>query len=202
MTRLLLIRHAPTAETGTKLTGRKAGVGLEAAGNDVAAATAAALANVELAAVYSSPVLRCRQTARVIAEPHGLEVVQYRSLTEVDYGSWTGRSLGSLRRTKLWRQLLEAPSRARFPGGELLGEATARAVRSCEELAATHPKDTIALVSHGDVIKGALAHYLGTPVDLFQRLWIAPGSWSIIDLPAAGMPHVIAVNRVAPGNPS
>ena len=64
------------------------------------------------------------------------------------------------------------------------------------------PLHTIAIVSHGDIIKGALAHYLGTPVDLFQRLWVAPGSWSIVDLPAGGMPQVIAVNRIASGNPA
>ncbi len=202
MTRLLLIRHAPTPETGNKLTGRRAGVGLDAAGKEVASATATALADVDLAAVYSSPVLRCRQTARIIAEPHGLEITQYRNLTEVDYGTWTGRSLASLRRTKLWQQLLAAPSRTRFPGGELLGDVAARAVRSCEELAGVHGKDTIAVVSHGDVIKAALAHYLGVPVDLFQRLWVAPGSWSVVDLPAAGVPRVLAINRTATGAPA
>jgi probable phosphoglycerate mutase len=197
MPRLVLIRHAPTPETGKRLTGRLPGVGLGPAGREAAVRTARALAGLPFAAVYSSPLRRCKETARIVAEPHGLVPVAYRSLIEVDYGTWSGRSLASLQRTRLWRELLVAPSRARFPGGERLGEVAVRAVAACEELASAHAKGTVALVGHGDVIKAALAHYLGTPIDLFQRITIAPASWSVIDLPAGGMPRVICVNRVA-----
>lgn len=197
MSRLVLIRHAPTPETGKKLTGRLPGVGLGPEGRALAEATAAALASAPFTTVYSSPVLRCKETARIVAEPHGLDPVAYRSLIEVDYGTWAGRSLASLQRTKAWRRLLVAPSRFRFPGGERLGEVAVRAVHACEELAEAHPRETIALVSHGDVVRAALAHYLGTPIDSFQRIAIDPASWSIIDLPPGGMPRVLAVNRTA-----
>jgi probable phosphoglycerate mutase len=201
VSRLVLIRHAPTAETGKKLTGRLPGVGLDAPGRSAAAATAAALESLAFAAVYSSPVLRCKETARIVAEPHGLEPIAYRSLIEIDYGTWSGRSLASLRRTKAWRQVIAAPSRFRFPGGERLGEVAARAAAACEDLAVAHAGRTIALVSHGDVIRGALAHYLGIPFDLFQRITVDPASWSIVDLPPGGSPRVLAVNRVASGKP-
>jgi probable phosphoglycerate mutase len=195
--RLVLIRHAPTPETGKKLTGRLPGVGLDAPGREAAEATAAALAGLPLSVVYTSPLMRCRETARIVAAPHGLRPIPYRSLIEVDYGTWSGRSLGSLRRTKAWRSLLWAPSRFRFPGGERLGEVAARSAAACEDLAAAHPDGTIAVVSHGDVIKSALASFLGVPADLYHRIVIDPASWSIVDLPAHGMPMVVAVNRVA-----
>jgi probable phosphoglycerate mutase len=193
----VLIRHAPTPETGKKLTGRLPGVGLAAPGREAAQAASEALAGLPFTAVYTSPLMRCRETARIVAAPHGLRPIPYQSLIEVDYGTWSGRSLGSLKRTKAWRSLLRAPSRFRFPGGERLGEVAARSVAACEDLAAAHPDETIAVVSHGDVIKSAVAGFLGVPADLAHRLVISPASWSIVDLPPQGTPMVLAVNRAA-----
>jgi probable phosphoglycerate mutase len=199
MARLVLVRHAPTPETGKRLSGRLPGVGLDDGGRRAAEATAQALAEVDFRAIYTSPVLRCRETARFVAGPHDLTPIAYRGLIEVDYGTWSGRTLGSLRRTKLWRQLFLAPSRVRFPGGERLSEVHARAVAACEELAAVHAGETVALVSHGDVIKAAIGYYLGVPMDLFQRIIVAPSSWSIVDVAPDAAPRVLAVNRVAGG---
>lgn len=198
MATLYLIRHAPTAETGKKLTGRLPGVGLDGDGTRAAEAAASSLASVRFAAIYTSPVLRCRETARILAAPHALRPTPYRSLIEVDYGAWSGRTLGSLRRTRQWRELFVAPSRVRFPGGETLAEVQARAVRACEELADAHPRHTIGLVSHGDVIKSSVAHYLGVPLDLFQRIAISPASHSIVHLRRGQAPWVEAVNRTPP----
>lgn len=192
--RLLLIRHAPTPETGTRLTGRQPGVGLSAKGREMADALGERLAGARLRAVYSSPQQRCRETAKPIAQQAGLSATSYRSFAEVDYGTWTGRSLSSLRRTKLWRQLFIAPSRVRFPGGESLPEMQARAVDAAEELTARHGDHLVAVVSHGDVIKAVLAHYLGIHLDLFQRLHVGPGSVAAIDLPEFGVPAVLSMN--------
>ena len=195
MARLYLIRHATTPDTGVRLTGRLPGVGLDSAGREQAEAVGRRLNGAGLAAIYSSPLRRCRETARAVAAPNGNEVTAYRSLIEVDYGSWSGRTLKSLQRTKLWPQLFTAPSRVTFPGGESLAAVQHRSVAACEELAAAHRSASIALVSHGDVIKAILAHYLGTPLDLFQRITIDPASVSVVDLPPAGPPRVLTVNR-------
>ena len=101
MTRLILIRHAPTAETGKRLTGRLPGVGLSAAGRRAAVALGQTLAAAPLEAVYTSPVQRCRETAVLVAGPHGLRPRAHRGLSEVDFGAWSGRTLASLRRTSL-----------------------------------------------------------------------------------------------------
>jgi probable phosphomutase (TIGR03848 family) len=194
MARLLLIRHAPTPETGKKLTGRLSGVSLGAAGLDIARRTAESLSAVKLAAVYASPIERTWETAAAIAEPHGLEVTRHDGLLEVDYGDWSGRTLASLSKLKAWRVVQTTPSRMVFPNGEALVAAQARAVEACEALAAAHRKATIALVTHADVIKAVISHYIGQPLDLFQRVGVTPASVSVIDLPQGGPPMVVATN--------
>lgn len=194
MTRALLIRHAPTAETGHKLTGRLPGVGLGEAGREMARRTAAALAATKVDFVYSSPIERTWETAIEVAEPHRLEPQAEDGLLEVDYGSWSGRSLKSLYPLKAWRTVQETPSRMTFPGGESIPAVQARAVETCERIVVRHPRATVAMVTHGDVIRCLVAHFLGTPLDLFQRIVISPASVTVIDLPRHGIPRVVAVN--------
>jgi probable phosphomutase (TIGR03848 family) len=194
MARLLLIRHAPTAETGVRLTGRLPGVGLDDKGRQIAERTAGRLADVKLKAVYSSPIERTWETAEIVARLHGLDPVLEDGLVEVDYGAWSGRTLKSLYPLKAWRTVQMTPSRMVFPEGEALADAQRRAVATCERLADRHRSDTIALVSHSDVIQSIVSHYLGQPLDMFARIVISAGSVSVIDLPSQGFPAVVAVN--------
>lgn len=194
--RLLLIRHAVTGETGTKLTGRLPGVALSEAGQRMASDLADRLVDKRADVLYTSPILRCKQTAAHLATVWSLKAEINRGFIEADFGEWSGRSLASLRRLKAWRGLYVAPSRFRFPGGESLGEVQARAVAAVEGLADRHGKQTVAVVSHSDVIRTLVAHYLGTPLDLFQRIDVAPASVSIIDLPPGGFARVPVVNTV------
>jgi probable phosphoglycerate mutase len=97
-------------------------------------------------------------------------------------GRWQGQSLKALRRRRLWPVIQHAPSLARFPDGESFPEAQARVVAELEALRGEHgrPKAAIACVSHSDVIKLAIAHYVGLPLDLFQRLTVEPASISVL----------------------
>jgi probable phosphomutase (TIGR03848 family) len=194
MARILLIRHAPTPETGTRLTGRLPGVSLGEKGVEIARQTAGRLAGIKLAAVYASPIERTWETALEVAAFHGLSPIADDGLLEVDYGSWSGRTLKSLYPLKAWKVVQHTPSRMRFPGGETLIDAQTRAVTTIERLAAAHRRGTVAAVTHADVIKAVVAHHLGTPLDLFQRIGVAPASVSVLDLPADGPPRVVAVN--------
>lgn len=198
MATIHLVRHAPTPETGTKLTGRLPGVGLDERGRAIARSAADALASAKLAAVYTSPIQRCLDTAEVVAAPHRLTPQVVDDVQEVDFGRWQGRTLASLRRLKAWEHVVRTPSRFRFPGGETLLEAQRRAVAAVEELAANHPNDQIAVCSHADIIKAVASHYLGQPFDLFQRIVIAPASITTLHLPRQGPPMVLGVNRKAP----
>jgi probable phosphomutase (TIGR03848 family) len=194
MARLVLVRHAPTTETGTTLYGRLPGHPLSDKGLQMAAELAGRLASLKVAAVYSSPLQRAMQTAEAIARQHRRPVLPHDGLLEVDYGKWAGRSLRSLYKLKAWRAVITTPSRVTFPEGESLLEAQTRMIRTCQVLAGRHRKQWVVAVSHADTIKAALSHYLGQPLDLFNRIAVAPASVSVIDLPEGGPPRVITLN--------
>ena len=194
MVRLLLVRHAPTLETGKTLYGRLPGHPLSESGLRMAAGLAERLSSFKVAAVYASPVERAMQTAEAIASRQRQRVVPHDGLMEVDYGRWAGRSLRSLYPLKAWRVVITTPSLVRFPDGESLLEAQTRMVKACLDLAARHRNRSIVAVSHGDMIKAALSHYLGQPLDLFNRIAVAPASVAVIDLPEGGAPRVVALN--------
>ncbi|MGH2691992.1 MAG: MSMEG_4193 family putative phosphomutase [Actinomycetota bacterium] len=194
MALLLLIRHAVTAMTGKRLYGRSEGIGLSEEGREQAAALARRMTEVPLDALYSSPLDRCLETARLISEASGLELQLLEGVLEIDYGDWTGRTFMSLRRTKLWKEFHGAtPSIPRFPGGETLAEAQRRAVAAIDGVVQRHPRGTIAVVTHGDVVALVLAHYAGIHVDLFQRLEVTPASVTAVGL-GGGAPRIRRVN--------
>ena len=194
MARLLLIRHAPTPETGKKLTGRLPNISLGEAGEEIAHSTAECLADVKIKAIYTSPITRTAETAAIIARPHRLDPIEVDGVQEVDFGTWQGRNLSDLRKLKLWGQVITTPSQARFPGGESFPEMQTRAVTACNEIASRHRKQTVAIVSHSDVIKAILAHYLGQPLDTFQRIIVSPASVSVVHVPTLGFPMVETIN--------
>jgi probable phosphomutase (TIGR03848 family) len=192
MKRLLLLRHATTDHTGKRLSGWTPGIHLDEQGVREARALAERLEPVELHAIYSSPLERCQETAAAVAEPRGLKVSTVEDLGEVRYGDWTGKKLGELAKTDLWRLVQFHPSGARFPEGESLHEMQTRAVAACERLRAEHPGQTVAVCSHADVIKAVVAHYLGLHLDLFQRLVVAPAS--VTALGFGPLPHLLRLS--------
>lgn len=199
MTTLLLVRHATTATTGRRLGGWTPGVDLDDHGRQQAEALADRLADSSIAAVYASPLERTLQTAQAIARRHRLRVRTRKDLGEVDYGTWTDQPLGQLRRRKAWGAIQATPSRFQFPDGESLRAAQARMVAATEALAASHGGSMIVAVSHADVIKAAVAHYVGMPLDTFQRLVVDPASITVVDLPEHGPATLRAMNLPAEG---
>lgn len=196
---IILVRHGENDwSKQNKLAGWLPGVHLNETGHQQAAAVAQRLAVLPIKAVYSSPVTRCLETAAYIADTHRLAVQQLDELGEVRYGDWEGKKIKKLARKPLWRAVQFFPSRARFPGGEALREVQFRAVQALEETAARHEKEMIIAVSHADVIRLVLAHYLGVHIDLFQRLVIAPASASVISLNRDGLVRVLRVNDDGP----
>jgi len=193
MTQLLLVRHAHNDWVGDRLAGLTPGVRLSDAGRAEAAALAARLAAHPLDAVYASPLERTMETAAFVARPHGLPVLPLPGVIEVDFGAWTGRALDELRREPLWAGVQFHPSAARFPGGEAVRAAQARAVEAVEGLREAHPGGRVVVVSHADVIRLILAHYVGAHLDHFQRILVAPASVSVVQL-RPDRPFVVAVN--------
>ena len=194
--RLHLIRHSLTPETGKRLSSLDPDISLSPQGKEIAEDLGGFLSGVELAAIYTSPHQRCRETAAAIAKGRGIRPRTDKAFIEADYGKWLGRPLKSLFRLKAWQQLHANPSRFRFPDGETLQEVQARAVAGVEALAARHPDDSVAVSSHGDVIKVIVAHYLGVPLDLSYRVEPMPASVSVVDIPKMGPPRVPVFNSV------
>ncbi|HEV2347752.1 MAG TPA: MSMEG_4193 family putative phosphomutase [Actinocrinis sp.] len=184
MTTVLLVRHGrTTANASGVLAGRTPGVELDERGRAQAAALAERLAEVPLAAVVSSPLERTRQTAEALLtgrQDTPLHVDE--SLTECDYGDWSGRELMTLFEEPLWRTVQIHPAAAAFPGGEAMAAMSARAVTAIRRWNAEFGGDaTYAVVSHGDIIKAIVADALGMHLDLFQRLQVDPCSVSVIN---------------------
>jgi probable phosphoglycerate mutase len=193
-TTILLVRHGQTPSTGKVLPGRRAGLHLSDAGRQQAERAAERIAELsKVDAVYTSPLERARETAAPIGRITGHRPRVERGLIECDFGDWTGASLRRLMRKREWITVQRAPSTFRFPGGESFVEMQLRVVTTLEHLRDRHPGGTIVCVSHADPIKAAVAHALGTHLDLFQRIVIGTCSISAISWSAVG-PIVLAVN--------
>lgn len=137
--------------------------------------------------LYSSPMERAVETAEPIALALGQEIVIRPGLVETNCGDWAGKKIKGLSRRKLWRTIQTNPSQFRFPGGETFVECQQRIVGEIEHLCTQHnPRDVIICVSHADPIKLLVAHYLGLPLDNFQRLSIDPASITALHLSESG----------------
>jgi probable phosphoglycerate mutase len=194
MTRLIFIRHAATDCAASRLAGRDANVHLSAAGKVQGQRLAHSLKQRRIGKVYSSPQPRARQTAEFLRESVGDSIKIAPELDEIEYGEWTGRSFEELRGIPRWRDFNSLRSCTRVPGGELMIEVQARVLELMECLCERHPAMTVALVSHADVIRGALAHCLGMPLDLVLRLEISPASISMVAMEQDG-PRVLCINN-------
>ncbi len=191
---LVLIRHGVTASTDSGvISGWTPGVHLTDRGREQAGRLAERLAGVPIAAIYSSPLERCRETIGPLASDRGLRVHVRSDLGEVRYGSWTGKKVSQLSRTDLWKVVHAAPSQARFPGGESLLEVQQRTVKGLERIADEDPKRLIAVCSHGDPIRLALAHFSGMHTDLYHRIALDTASVSVVAL-GDGTPLILRVN--------
>jgi probable phosphomutase (TIGR03848 family) len=203
----LLIRHGENDYVRAgKLPGRVPGIYLNERGQAQAAALGDSLKDAPLSAIYSSPLERAVETATPIAAGRGLEIGLISDLMDTDVGEWQGQELKKLYKLPEWKMVQQSPSRFTFPGGESFLACQARMVAAFELLAQKHADDEIvAVVFHADPVKLVLAHYLGMPLDTFQRLSCDTASLSILRLgktgaQVAGMnlkpPFVIPVGEV------
>ena len=186
MTTFLLIRHGLNPYVGKALAGHLPGVHLDDSGKQQAADLAVRLRNLNITAIYSSPLDRAVETAQPLADAIHLPVEHRERLTEVRFGGWQGRSFEDLSAENDWRRFNSFRSSTRPEGGELMLDVQSRVVDELEDLRQQHGQAVLALFSHADVIKAAIAHYAGVPLDLFHRIEIAPASVSTLRLSEHG----------------
>lgn len=196
MSLVCLIRHGENDVMKTRLAGRLPGVHLNPAGRAQAEALAAAMEKKTVKAVFSSPLERALETAEPLARLLNLPVQPLPQLLEIHYGDWQGRTFKQLMRTRLWKTVQNAPASFQFPGGESFVDAQARAVWAVEMArAAVSENEAAVCVTHADIIRLAVAHYLNMGLNDFQRLSVAPASLTLIQFRAAAIPMVIKINQ-------
>jgi probable phosphoglycerate mutase len=193
MTTFLLIRHGAHLLGGGIIAGRSADVRLSPLGTEQVRTMAERVALLQVTAIYSSPVERTRQTAEVLGSRLKLPVAYRDTLSEIDFGEWSGRRCAALDRDEHWRQWNSFRSGTRIPGGERMAEVQTRIVNEVLDQADRHPGGIVCLVSHGDVIKAAVAYFLGVPLDLMLRIEISLASVSVVRVESGG-PWVLCVN--------
>jgi probable phosphoglycerate mutase len=215
---VILVRHGTTPTTGRELPGRAPGLDLADSGRaeaKTAAARIAAFTNHQGGTrgrrrgakqppppvLYASPLERTQQTAAPIAEALGCEIRTDDDLIELDTGEWTGLELKAARKRPEWGSIQRYPSGFRFPGGESFVDMQARMVAAMDRFRADHPGQTVVAVSHADPIRVAVAHALGTHLDLFQRIAISPCSLTVIAYTDEA-PMVLTVNSTDDGRAS
>lgn len=196
MSRIVLLRHAhSTANLKNVLAGRTEGVMLSSKGENQAIELVERIGKSRFDAVVISPIQRCSQTIApwLAAYGNGIVPLVDEGFSEVDYGTWTGKSLAVLQRNKLWKIVQEHPSQMVFPQGESLMEMQSRAVASFHKVNNLKGKNPRLIVSHGDVIKSIVAHVLGMHLDQFQRLVIEPAAMTVIET-QNGVSRLISFN--------
>jgi broad specificity phosphatase PhoE len=190
----LLIRHGHTDAVGRWLAGRQAGVSLSADGRREAASLSQALRWVPVSAVYSSPLERARETAGPIAHDHGLPVHTREALTDVDFGAWTGKSLDELANDPSWAVFNRERCKACPPGGESLAAVQRRVVEELQCLARRHPGEVVAIVTHAEPIRCAIAAFECTTLDEVLSVDILPCYISTVGI-SDKCRRVLAVNQ-------
>ena len=198
--RLVLIRHAHSeANAAGILSGRLPDVHLSEKGLEQSEKLPVRLGNFPVASLRISPMERCFETISpwinsiVLPNNPKFEPVIDQELTEVDYGSWSGKKLAVLSRNKMWKTVQESPSRMYFPGGEGIAQMQSRAMSSVHQAVLSKAKGSAVIVSHGDVIKSIVASALGMHLDEFQRIVIDPASISILDF-STTKPRTLLLN--------
>jgi broad specificity phosphatase PhoE len=196
VSRCILLRHAAHDLAGRALAGRMPGLGLNDAGRRQAQALAGALAARGIDAIYSSPQQRTRETAAPIAQRLSLPVHASAAFDEIDFGTWTGRDFTWLQDNDAarWRQWCEQRSEATPPGGEPFRAAAARASAGLRQLLSAHPRQTVLVVSHADVIQAAVAGCLGLGLDDLERFDLACAGLCEIEATPGGL-RVLRMNE-------
>jgi probable phosphoglycerate mutase len=182
MIKFLLIRHATTDTVGKTLAGRMAGVHLNGEGQEQAQRLAGRLTHLPIAAIYSSPLERAIETADPLAKSLQLQTILLDDFLEMDFGEWTNCSIEELKSDLQFQRFNSFRSCSGIPGGETMLEAQARIITGLQTLSIKHRDEIVAVVSHADLIKAAVAFYAGIHLDLFHRIEISPASVSVLEL--------------------
>ena len=189
MASIILVRHSrSTANTAGVLAGQAPGISLDEVGQNQAQGLIARIGDVEISRTISSPLQRCIETISPWHQSHGKSAIEIDdNFIESNYGSWTGQNLSDLAKEPLWKEVQKQPSKVTFPNGESFQEMFSRVSEGLDKVIENlGDEDNVIIVSHGDIIKLAIAKVLDLPIDNFQKLVIDPASISIVKVEKDG----------------
>ena len=194
---ILLIRHGETDFVGKRLSGHLPGIHLNSTGKRQADELAQNLKSAPIKAIYSSPLERALETALPLSQITGIPVKICQGLSEINFGTWQGKTIKQMHRLKLWKVVIEKPSEMQFPGGETFMGARQRLVAVMEEIKNAHAEtDLVAVFSHSDSISLLVSHFLNMSLDDFHRISIDTASISVVWL-GNGQPAIRHLNLLA-----
>ena len=183
MASVILVRHSrSTANTAGVLVGQAPGISLDETGFTQARGLTTRIGDIAISRVISSPLQRCIETISPWHEKYGKSEIEIdNNFIESDYGTWTGKKLSELAKEPLWKEVQKTPSKVTFPEGESFQAMFKRVSTGLDSIIdKLAENDNVIVVSHGDIIKLAIAKILGLPIDNFQKLVIDPASISIV----------------------
>ncbi len=192
MTRIFLLRHGQTDVMLTHLAGRLPGIALNRAGRDQAEALADRIAPPDV--LITSPVQRARETAAIVGARHGLEATVIEGFAEFDFGDWTGRTFEELQGDPRWDAFNRSRATRSAPGGESMADVQRRALKALGKLTVDGDGQTIAIVSHGDVIRALLLHAAGSSLQNYWRFTVDAASITELSLAGEGSERIIRMN--------
>jgi broad specificity phosphatase PhoE len=177
MTTFLLLRHAHSvANKAGILAGQLEGIGLSKDGIAQVNKLTSSFENLKIDRIISSPMQRCLETVEGIARSKKKRISFDERLIEMNYGSWNGKKLSKLSRMKEWKVIQTKPSAFRFPQGESFKELEERIESLLKDLSRKYPKETILIITHGDIVKIAASLTVGSGLNNFQKFAVDPCS--------------------------
>lgn len=181
-TNVLLVRHGQTDSNINDFYMGSSSEDLNQVGYTQARCLSSRLADLPVAAFYTSPLRRAYTTAAVLAEPHNLEPNELDDLTEIRLGDWQGLHMDEIRRrwAELWRQWRTDPSQLTLPNGESLNEVAERSLKAFEEVIQANQEKYVVLVTHDSVVRVLVAHVLGVPNSIYRRFEIGNASLTVV----------------------
>ncbi|MGZ5213344.1 MAG: histidine phosphatase family protein [Actinomycetota bacterium] len=183
VTTLLLIRHAEPAAWAKQLCHGALDVPLSDEGVIQARCIGDHLRDARLDEVYASPLGRAVATASAVARPHGLTPVLREDLAEIDFGAFEGRTFDEIAASHpdLYRQWMLDPTSVRFPEGETFEDLRARATSEVTRIRREHEDGSVAVVTHGGVIRAVLAEVLDVDGGMIFRIGQSWGGMSLVE---------------------
>jgi alpha-ribazole phosphatase len=192
--RLILLRHGEPEQAAKGRCYGRLNVGLSDEGRKQIEAKLAAIRNLRADALYTSPLKRAVESARIVSDCLGLEPISTDELREINFGAFEGLTYEEVEKRypedyKLW---MERPTEITFPQGESFAQMKARVLRFRQCLLNTHNSKTVVVISHGGANRILLADALAIPDSMIFRIDQAYAALSIIDyLPGSPMVRLI-----------